>query len=66
MSKCRTCLVHHVDKGLCVIPKEGMDRVTRIDRLDQGGKFMRSECLFNYTCAGWSVEIGKEKELESS
>ena len=48
MSESRTCLVHHVDESLCVVPNEAMDHVafifTREDRLGQGGEFVQSEC----------------------
>ena len=48
-----THLVHHIDKGLCVIPEEGFDHVTlvlaRDDRLEQGGEFVRSECASDQT-----------------
>jgi len=44
MNACKTCLVNHVNKGLCVVPKEATDRVTtREDHPDQGGEFMQSE-----------------------
>ena len=46
--KCGTCLVYHIDKGLCVVPEEVTDRVTPIPAqeycLDQGGEFVQSEC----------------------
>ena len=44
MSECRTCLVYHIDKRLCVVPNEAADRITctptRENRLDQGGELM--------------------------
>ena len=60
------CFIYHIDKGLCVVPKEVVDRVTlvftREDRLDQGGKFMRSERASDQTSTGWSVEVKGEEE----
>ena len=59
----RAHLVHDIDKGLRVVSKEGIDRVsivlTREDRLNQGGEFMQIECAFDQTSAGWSVEVEK-------
>jgi len=58
-----TYLVHHIDEGLRVVPKEGMDCVTPIltreDRLDQGREFLHSESASDQTSAGWSVEVEK-------
>jgi len=58
-----TYLVHNVDKGLCVIPKERMDRVTfilsREDGLNQRGEFTQSEAAPNQTFTGWRAEVEK-------
>ena len=47
MSEYRVHLVYHVDKGLRVVPTEAADRLTlaltREDRLNQGGEFVRRE-----------------------
>ena len=47
MRKCGTCLIYHIDEGLCLVPEEAADRVTfvlaREGCLDQGGEFMWSE-----------------------
>jgi len=67
MTACKTCLVYHIDKGLCVVPKEAADRITRIltreDRLDQEGELMRSELASGQTSTGWSVEVGKQERI---
>ena len=50
MRKCGTCLIYHIDEGLCLVPEEAADRVTFVlGRLDQGGEFMRSECTSDQT-----------------
>ena len=58
ISKGGTYLVHRIDKGLCVVPTEGSDRVTRIltreDRFDQGRELTGSESASDQTSAGWS------------
>jgi len=68
VSQYGTCLVYHVDKGLCVVPKEGTDRVTlvltREDRLDQGGEFVQGKCASDQTSTGWSIKVGKVGEIE--
>ena len=42
----RTRLIHHINEGLRVVPKEVTDSLililTREDHFDQGGEFMRS------------------------
>ena len=59
----KTCLIYHVNEGLCVVPEEATDRValilTREDHFDQGGDFMQSECGSDQTSAGWNVEVEK-------
>jgi len=61
MSECGTCLVHHINKGLSVIPKEAPDRITHIltqeDLLDQGGEFRQNKRSADQTFTGWSVEV---------
>ena len=56
MRGCRTCLVYHINKGLCVVPVEGTDCVTRTitreNGLDQRGELMRSERTSDQTSAG--------------
>jgi hypothetical protein len=65
MSECRTYLVYHIDKGLCVVP-EAMDRVTSIltrdDRLDQGGEFIQGERASDQTSTDWS-EVEKQERI---
>ena len=55
-----TYLVQHINEGLCVVPTEGSDGVTRIlareDRFDQGGEFVWSVGASDQTSAGWSVK----------
>ena len=59
----RTCLIHHVDKGLRVIPKEATDRITLIptreDHSNQGGEFMQSECASDQTSTGLNINVEK-------
>ena len=54
-------LVDHIDKGLCIIPKEGTDRVTlvltREDRLDKGGEFVQSKCASDQASTSWNVDV---------
>jgi len=61
MSGRRTCLIHHIDEGLHIIPKEATDRVTLIltreDHFDQGGEFVRSERASDQTPTGWNIEV---------
>ena len=49
-------LVYHIDEGLYVVPNKATDRVTLIltreDRLNQGGEFVRSESASDQTPAG--------------
>jgi len=44
----RTCLIHRIDEGLRVVPKEATDCVTLIltreDHFDQGRELVQSEC----------------------
>jgi len=58
MSGRRTYLIHHIDKGLHIFPKEATDRVTLIltreDHLDQVGEFIQCECAPDQTTAGWN------------
>lgn len=58
-----TCLVQHINKRLCVISNEGMDRVililTRGDRVHQGGEFIGGKRVSDQTLAGWSIEVEK-------
>ena len=67
MSGCTTCLVHHVDKGLCVVPREAVDHVicilTREDCLDQGGELMRSKRAVDQTSTGWGVKVEKNEKV---
>jgi hypothetical protein len=69
MNGYRTCLVYHIDKGLCIVPNEGTDGGTRIvareNGLDQGGEFMQSECAFDQTPTGCNVKVEKEEESEA-
>ena len=64
MSECKTCLIHHINKYLCVVPKEATDRVIRVitreNGLDQGGEFMQSKRASDQTSTGWSVKVEKE------
>jgi hypothetical protein len=66
MRGCGTCLVYHINKGLCVFPDERTDCVTRIvtreNGLDQRGELMRSESACDQTSAGWGVGVVKEEE----
>jgi len=59
----KTCLIYHINKGLCVVPEEATDRVTLIlareDHFDQRGDFMQSECGPDQTSAGWNSEVEK-------
>ena len=59
----KTCLVHHISKGLCVVPKEAADRVslilTREDHFDQRGEFVQSECASDQTSGGYTIEVEK-------
>jgi len=52
----KACLVNDIDKCLCAVPKEAAGCIdfilTQEDCLDQGGKFMRTECAFDQTFAG--------------
>ena len=56
MSEYKTHLIYHIDKDLCVIRKEATNRITLIltreDRLNQGGEFVRSERASNQTSTG--------------
>lgn len=56
MSSCGTCLVYYIDEGLCIVPKEAVDRVTPIltreDRLDQGREFRQNKRASDQTQAG--------------
>ena len=60
-----THLVHHIDKGLHVVPKEAANCVTLIltreNHLNQGGEFMRSERASDQTPAGWNIGVEVEK-----
>jgi len=55
----RAHLVHHIDEGLHVVPKEAADCVTlvltREDYFNQGGEFVRSERASDQTPAGWGI-----------
>ena len=57
--ECRTCLVYHIDKGLCVISRKTTDRFTLIvireDRLDQGREFTRGELAFDQSSTGCNI-----------
>ena len=59
----RTCLIHHIDEGLRVVPKEATDRVTLIltreYHIDQGGEFTQSERASGQTPTGWNIEVWK-------
>ena len=61
------CFVYDIDKGLCIIPNEAMDRVTLIltgeDRFDQGGEFMQSERASDQTSTGCSVGVEEEERV---
>ena len=67
MNEYRTCLIHYVNKNLCVILREGTNRVTLIftreGRLDQGWEFMWSECVSDQTSTGWSIEVVIEERV---
>jgi len=67
MSGCRTCLIHHIDKGLHIVPKKATDRValilTREDQVDQGGEFIQCKSASDQTPAGWNNEVGKVGEI---
>ena len=58
MSNRGTCLVYHIDEGLCVVFEEGTDCfariVTRENSLDQGGEFMWGERASDQTLTGCS------------
>ena len=62
-SRCTTYLIHHINNGLRVTPKEAVDRVTLIltreDYFDQGGEFIQSECASDQTPADWNIGVGK-------
>ena len=59
----KTCLIYHIDKCLCVVPKEAADRVslilTREYHIDQGGEFVQSESGSDQTPGGWTIEVEK-------
>jgi len=65
--KYRTCLVYHIDKGLCVVPEEATDHVTPILAqeycLDQGGEFVQSERASDQTFTAWSSEVRKHESI---
>jgi hypothetical protein len=70
MSRCRTCLVYHIDKRLRVFPNEAADCVTRIgtreNGLDQGGELMLGERACDQTSTGWELELRKEENQGQS
>jgi len=57
--KRRTCLVYHINEGLCVTSRKATDLftivVTREDRLDQGREFMRGELASDQKSIGCGV-----------
>lgn len=59
----RTCLVYHIDEGLCVVPKEVMNCVAlmlaREDRLNQGGSERPPES--DQTSVGWGIGVDKNQ-----
>ena len=62
----RTCLVYHIGKCLCVVPKETTDRVartvTREGGLNQGREFVQSERTFDRTSTGCVSELRRKKQ----
>ena len=55
ISEPRTRIVYHIDKVLCVVLKQVIDDIallTREDRLDQRGEFVRRESTFDQTFTG--------------
>jgi len=60
-SDCGTCLIHHIDEGLHIVPKEAMDCVTLILTreydFDQGRDLVQSECTSSQTPRGWNTEV---------
>ena len=67
-NECRTYLVHHVDKGLDIVPTEATDQaafaLTGKDRLDQGRKFAQDERVSDQTLTGWGIRVGEEGRIE--
>ena len=53
MSRWRTCLVHNVDKGLCVILGKATGNIIHVlayeDCLDQGGQLIWDKIAFDQT-----------------
>jgi len=56
VSECKTYLVHHIDKDLCIIPAEATDYVTLIlareNHLNQGWEFIQGEQASDQTFTG--------------
>jgi hypothetical protein len=61
----RTCLVYNINKGLCIVPDEATDRVTRVvvrkNRLEQGGKLTGGKRASDQTSTGWALKLRKRK-----
>lgn len=64
MSERRTCLVHHIDKDLRIIPMEGADPITLIlareHCIHQEGKFTQGKCTPDQSVTGYRVEVEGE------
>ena len=60
-SKIRTCLMHHVNKGLCLVFREVVDCLVpvlaREDNFNQRRKFMRKKCTCNQASTGCGVVV---------
>ena len=57
--KRRTCLVYHINEGLCIVSRKTTDHfiliMTREDRVDQGREFMQDELASDQTPTGCDV-----------
>jgi len=57
----RTCLIHHIDEGLRVVPKEATDCVTlvltREYHFDQGRELVQSESASDQTSTAWDIKV---------
>ena len=68
-SKRRTCLMHYIDKRLCVLYREVVDCfipvLTREDHLNQQREFTRKKCTCDQTSTGYGVvmERGESGEV---